>query len=122
MNEPEEDPPLFNDLPLDKKYNYILGHNKYLIRRNNLLDEYSKALEHKVNQLTGRIMELQQDKEHKPLRRVRVVTVNHVELVPTPDVIGETLELRKRLSKVVERNDQLNKELQALKKVIKHRR
>ena len=134
----------FNHLPLPKRFNLILKHNKTLIAKNDLLEQYSRALEYQIKELERSIKKNEflstiPYGPSLPERKVKEVIVR----VQAPDTIGETIILKKEISKLVNNYENLNSrcsklfnqvdsknnelikiraENKAMKKVLEHRR
>jgi len=121
----------FSELPLEVKFNLILRRNQSLNKKNDLLTEYSQALEYKIDKMEEKIAkhELGLPEIPVPARRTIEIIKEKIIRVQTPDAIGQTLILAKRIKKLTDTNENLNNqcikltaENKALKKVLHHRR
>lgn len=117
----------FNLLPIAHRYNILIRHNKRLIKENNLLTEYSEALKYQLEETENQLLKKQ--RTQPPIITEKEVIVEKEVKVLTPDAIGETMALRKRLLKNQEQLDKfvmtigkLNSEIASLKKYIRRGR
>lgn len=114
-----EDPVKFSDLRIETRYNIILRHNRSLLATLDKADEKIKQLTSSNEELKRTVAGLRMQPSLAAKLQKQPPPRPETILVETPDVIGETIQLKKKIASLENQLEALNHNL---KKSIEEKR